>query len=157
MHPAPGVQLSVSHDDDTRDQRGGRGHSGGGGRPLCSCALPLERRLQAAQPRLQRRQPQTNVITQYSTPFHPRAAEAGNADAQFLMATFCAQGRFGTPLHEAAATEWLERGAAQGHAVSQLGLGRHRLGQGDEVAAAASFRAAAEQRHVEAQYSLALF
>eukprot|EP00964_Phaeocystis_antarctica_P164543 scaffold142878_cov386-Phaeocystis_antarctica.AAC.1 len=66
------------------------------------------------------------------------------------MATFCAQGRFGTPLHEAAATEWLERGAAQGHAVSQLGLGRHRLGQGDEVAAAASFRAAAEQRHVEA-------
>lgn len=85
------------------------------------------------------------------------AAEAGNADAQFLMATFCAQGRFGTPLDEAAATEWLERGAAQGHAVSQLGLGRHRLGQGDAVAAAASFRAAAEQRHVEAEYSLALF
>ena len=30
------------------------------------------------------------------------------------------------------------------------------LGQGDEAAAAASFRAAAEQSHVEAQYSLAL-
>ena len=65
-------------------------------------------------------------------------------------------GRFGTTLDEAAATEWLERGAAQGHAVSQLGLGRHRLGQGDAAGAAESFRAAAEQSHVEAQYSLAL-
>ena len=89
-------------------------------------------------------------------PWVRAAAEAGNADAQFLMATFCAQGRFGTPRDDAAATAWLRRGAAHGHAVSQLGLGRHLLGQDDATGAAESFRAAAEQGHVEAQYSLAL-
>ena len=91
-----------------------------------------------------------------TAPWVRAAAEAGNADAQFVMASFCAQGRFGTPRDESAAARWLERGAAQGHAVSQLGLGRHRLGQGAEAEAAESFRAAAEQGHVEAQYTLAL-
>lgn len=91
-----------------------------------------------------------------AAPWVLRAAEDGNADAQFLMATFCAQGRFGTKRDEAAAAEWLERGAAQGHAVSLLGLARHRLGEGLMEEAARHFRAAADHGHVEAQYSLAL-
>ena len=77
-------------------------------------------------------------------------AERGNADAQFLMASFCAQGRFGTKRDEEAAADWLERGAAQGLAVSVLGLGRHRLGQGlhEEAVSAGRLRTG----HVEAQY-----
>ena len=89
-------------------------------------------------------------------PWVRATAEQGNADAQFLMASFCAQGRFGTKRDEEAAADWLERGAAQGHAVSVLGLGRHRLGQGLHEEAVSSFRSAAHMGHVEAQYSLAL-
>ena len=89
-------------------------------------------------------------------PWVSRAAHAGNPDAQFLLATFCAQGRFGNPRDDDAAERWLRAGAAQGHAVSQLGLARHLLGQGDEQQAASSFQQAAEQGHAEAQYALAL-
>jgi len=91
-----------------------------------------------------------------TTPWVLKAAQAGNADAMFLQASFCAQGRFGAELDEATARRWLERGAAQGHAVSLLGLGRHLLGEGEAEAAVASFRLAAEQGHVEAQYTLAI-
>lgn len=91
-----------------------------------------------------------------TAPWVREAAEGGNADAQFLQASFCAQGRFGNPRDDDAAGRWLERGAAQGHAVSQLGLARHLLGAGDAAAAAGHFRRAAEQGHVEAQYCLAL-
>lgn len=94
--------------------------------------------------------------TKGAAPWVRAAAEQGNADAQFLTASFCAQGKFGTQRDEAAVTRWLEAGAAQGHAVSALGLGRHCLGQGRLEEAAANFRAAAENGHVEAQYSLAL-
>ena len=90
-------------------------------------------------------------------PWVERAAEAGNADAQFLQATFCAQGRFGNARDDDAAERWLRAAAEQGHAVSQLGLARHVLGRGDEEQAAASFRQAAEQGHAEAQYALGLF
>ena len=89
-------------------------------------------------------------------PWVLRAADAGNPDAQFLQATFCAQGRFGNARDDDAAERWLRAGAEQGHAISQLGLARHVLGRGDEAAAAAHFRLAAEQGHVEAQYALAL-
>lgn len=98
--------------------------------------------------------PQSRVLG--TAPWVRRAAESGNADAQFLQATFCAQGRFGNRRDDDDAARWLERGAAQGHATSQLGLARHLLGTGDAERAAACFRAAAEQGHVEAQYSLAL-
>ena len=91
-----------------------------------------------------------------TAPWVLAAAEGGNADAQFLQATFCAQGRFGNQQDDEVAAEWLERGAAQGHATSELGLARHLLGAGEEERAAGYFRRAAEQGHVEAQYSLAL-
>lgn len=88
-----------------------------------------------------------------TAPWVARAAAAGNADAQFLLATFCAQGRFGHRRDDDAAAEWLARGAAQGHAVSVLGLGRHHLGRGEEAEAASCFLRAAQAGHVEAQYS----
>lgn len=91
-----------------------------------------------------------------TAPWVRQAADAGNPDAQFLQATFCAQGRFGNAKDESAAAAWLERGSVQGHAVSQLGLGRHQLGLGRADQAVTHFRRAAEQGHVEAQYTLAL-
>jgi len=89
-------------------------------------------------------------------PWVERAAVAGNPDAQFLQATFCAQGRFGNERDEDTAERWLRASAETGHATSQLGLARHLLGKGEEAAAAVSFRQAAEQGHAEAQYALAL-
>jgi TPR repeat protein len=91
-----------------------------------------------------------------TAPWVREAAEAGNADAQFLQASFCAQGRFGNRRDDDAAAQWLARGAAQGHATSQLGYARQLLGAGDEERAAAYLKLAAEQGHVEAMYSLAL-
>lgn len=91
-----------------------------------------------------------------TAPWVREAAEAGNADAQFLQASFCAQGRFGNRRDDDAAAQWLARGAAQGHATSQLGYARQLLGAGDEERAAAYLKHAAEQGHVEAMYSLAL-
>ena len=96
-----------------------------------------------------------------TAPWVADAALCGNADAQFLQATFAAQGRFGNAQDDTAAAAWLQRGATQGHALSQLGLGRLHLsgafpGGSEPKVAVANFRLAAEQGHVEAQYALGL-
>ena len=93
-------------------------------------------------------------------PWVREGAEAGNPDAQFLQASFSAQGWFGNRLDHIAASRWLERGAAQGHATSQLSLGRlhatgcYAAGESSPAQAFANFMLAAEAGLAEAQFAL---
>ena len=84
-------------------------------------------------------------------------AEAGDAEAQFILADMYGTG-LGVPQDAAAAVAWYRRAAEQGHARAQYNLGvMHAEGRGvppDAAGAVAWYRRAAEQGHVRAQYNL---
>jgi hypothetical protein len=51
-----------------------------------------------------------------------KSAEHNSADAQYLLATILATGRYDTPRDDRAAAQWLRRAAQQGHSGAQLSL-----------------------------------
>ena len=84
-------------------------------------------------------------------------AEAGDAEAQFILADMYGTG-LGVPQDAAAAVAWYRRAAEQGHARAQYNLGvMHAEGLGvpqDAAAAVAWYRRAAELGDARAQYNL---
>lgn len=88
-----------------------------------------------------------------------RAAEQGNAAAQFNLGLMYATGQ-GVPKDEQQAVHWYRKAAEQGDASAQLNLGvHHAKGQGvpkDELQAVYWYRKAAEQGKASAQLNLGL-
>lgn len=86
------------------------------------------------------------------------AAERGDADAQFKLASKYQHGQGGIPQSLAKAVAWYCKAAEQGHAGAQYNLGLlYRNGKGVEqsfVQAAKWLRKAAEQDYAGAQYEL---
>ena len=86
-----------------------------------------------------------------------RAAERGDADAQYNLGLLYRQGQ-GVPRDSGAAVAWFRRAVEQGHAGAQYRLGlSYSLGEGvpqDDAQAATWLRRAAEQGHAGAQYRL---
>ncbi|HLB07814.1 MAG TPA: tetratricopeptide repeat protein [Alphaproteobacteria bacterium] len=87
------------------------------------------------------------------------AAEAGDANAQFLVGSLVQSGQ-GTTLDLAAAAEWYRKAAEQGHAGAQGALGEmYFVGEGiaqDYDEAVGWFVKAAEQGLTTAQHNLAV-
>ena len=85
------------------------------------------------------------------------SAEAGDAEAQFILGGMYVTGR-GGPQDDAEAVAWYRRAAEQGHARAQYNLGamydQGRGGPQDDAEAVAWYRRAAEQGHARAQYNL---
>ena len=85
------------------------------------------------------------------------SAEAGDAEAQFILGGMYVTGR-GVPQDDAEAVAWYRRAAEQGHARAQYNLGAmYDQGRGvpqDDAEAVAWYRRAAEQGHARAQYNL---
>jgi hypothetical protein len=88
-----------------------------------------------------------------------RAAEQGNANAQFALGDMYATGN-GVPENEVKAAEWYHKAAEQGHADAQYNLGiMYVRGQGvtkNDANAVEWFSKAAEQGIALAQYGLGL-
>jgi TPR repeat protein len=88
-----------------------------------------------------------------------KAAEQGNADAQFKLGTMYDNGQ-GVPRDYAEATKWFRKAAEQGVVAAQYNLGlMYSSGQGvpqDFIEAAKWYGKAAEQGHPEAQFNLAV-
>ena len=87
-----------------------------------------------------------------------KAAEAGNAEAQFRLGMMYGNAD-GMPLDLSTAAEWIERAAAQGHAEAQATLAwlyanGHGVTQSDQDALN-WYRAAAEQGLAQAEYMMA--
>lgn len=86
-----------------------------------------------------------------------REAEAGDADAKFLLGLMYAQGE-GVPQDSAKAVAWWQKAAAQGDANAQYNLGAmYANGEGvlqDSVKAVEWWQKAAAQGHADAQYNL---
>ena len=86
-----------------------------------------------------------------------RAAEQGEADAQFILGSMYDRGE-GVLQDYAEAAKWWRRAAEQGHVFAQISLGElFRNGEGvlqDYAEAVKWFRRAAEQGNVDAQVSL---
>ena len=84
------------------------------------------------------------------------SAEAGDAEAQFILGGMYVTGR-GGPQDDAEAVAWYRRAAEQGHARAQYNLGamydQGRGGPQDDAEAVAWYRRAAEQGHALAQRS----
>ncbi|WDI31926.1 tetratricopeptide repeat protein [Hyphococcus flavus] len=87
-----------------------------------------------------------------------RAAEKGNASAQYNLGWAHANGR-GVAQNDVEAARWYRKAAEQGDAAAQNSLGAaYEQGRGvaqNDVEAVRWFRLAAEQDHVLAQYNLA--
>jgi cell division septation protein DedD len=85
-------------------------------------------------------------------------ATGGNADAQFNLAQAYKLGR-GVPINLAAAQQWYERAARQGHRDAQTSLGLTLFGNGDQVGAMRWLRLGAEGGEPRAMlvYGTALF
>ena len=85
------------------------------------------------------------------------SAEAGDAEAQFILGGMYVTGR-GGPQDDAEAVAWYRRAAEQGHARAQYNLGamydQGRGGPQDDAEAVAWYRRAAEQGHALAQSNL---
>ncbi|WP_162913370.1 tetratricopeptide repeat protein [Rhodospirillaceae bacterium SYSU D60014] len=87
------------------------------------------------------------------------AAEAGDRDAQYCVATLYRDGK-GTPQDEDRAIHWYRKAAERGHAEAQFELGRA-YDEGtvvpqDDVEAARWYEQAARHGHAKAQYLLGL-
>ena len=86
-----------------------------------------------------------------------QAAEKGDAEAQFNLATMYTNGE-GVTKDDAEAVRWFRRAAEQGHAAAQYNLGvSYANGEGvtkDDAEAIRWYRLAAEQGHAAAQYNL---
>jgi TPR repeat protein len=86
-----------------------------------------------------------------------KAADQGNADAQFKLGTMYDSGQ-GVPRDYAEATKWFRKAAEQGAVAAQYNLGlMYSSGQGvpqDFIEAAKWYGKAAEQGHPEAQFNL---
>ena len=85
------------------------------------------------------------------------SAEAGDAEAQFILGSFYVTGA-GVPQDDAGAVAWYRRAAEQGHARAQYNLGvMYDQGQGvpqDDAGAVAWYRRAAGQGDASAQSTL---
>ena len=88
-----------------------------------------------------------------------KAAERGDADAQFMLGTFYENGE-GVPQDYQEAVKWYRKAAEQGNADAQFLLGGlYATGQGvpqDDAEAVKWLRKAAEQGHAEAELMLIL-
>ena len=86
-----------------------------------------------------------------------REAEAGDAEAQFILGLMYADGE-GVPQDSAKAVEWWQKAAAQGHAAPQYNLGlSYAHGEGvpqDSAKAVKWWQKAAAQGHAAAQNNL---
>jgi predicted aspartyl protease len=98
-------------------------------------------------------------------PFKPRAtlepwlvqeAEAGNSDAQLIMAAFYAVGH-GVPKDAAIAASWMDKAAAGGNPRANLQLGRKLMMQGHMPEAVAHLRTALDQLPAERTGALWLY
>jgi TPR repeat protein len=105
----------------------------------------------------------TNTIRSYLTEavgWFKRAAQQGNADAQFNLGIAYDDG-VGVPKDSAEAAKWVRKAAEQGNADAQDELGRmYVLGDGvlkDYAEAARWYRKAAEQGSANAQFELGEF
>ena len=89
-----------------------------------------------------------------TAPDYARAAEQGETEAQYVLATFYAEG-CGVPQDYVAAVAWYRKAAEQGHLLAQADLGRmYMLGYGvpqDYATAFRWYRKAATGGHVNAQ------
>jgi len=89
-----------------------------------------------------------------------KAAEQGNADAQYNLGRLYARGRPGVPPNSAEAVPWYRKAAEQGNADAQYDLGlMYEQGQGiplDAAEAARWYRKAAEQGRAHAADDLAV-
>ncbi len=87
-----------------------------------------------------------------------KAAELGNAEAQYYLATMYLEGR-GTAKDKATAVMWMQKAADQGYAPAQFSMGLNYLrGTGvseDPGQAYALFQKAAQSEDADAQYFLA--
>jgi len=88
-----------------------------------------------------------------------KAAEQGNAEAQYDFGVLSANGKGGVPKDSAEALKWFHKAAEQGHAQAQFKLAApYAFGFGvpkDNAKAITWCRKAAEQGHAEAQNYLA--
>jgi len=91
--------------------------------------------------------------------WYRRAAEHGDANAQFNLGVCCANGQ-GVKQDYEEAVAWFHRAAEQGNAEAQYYLGRcYEYGTGveqDHEEAVTWYRRAAEQRNADAQYYLGM-
>jgi TPR repeat protein len=74
-------------------------------------------------------------------PWMQQEAEAGNADAQYVLSTLTGAGR-GTARDAAQAEAWLQKAALQGQPHAKLALGRRAVQAGDAASAIPQLRAA---------------
>jgi TPR repeat protein len=92
-----------------------------------------------------------------SAEWYRKAAEQGDADAQFNLGNMYTQGD-GVPKDLAEAVKWYQKAAEQGSAKAQFNLGlRHAFGEGvpkDSAEAVKWYRKAAEQGDAKAQFNL---
>lgn len=77
-------------------------------------------------------------------PWLQQEADAGNGDAQMMVAHMYAAGQ-GTPRDPAQANAWIDKAAAGGHPHANLLAGERLLGAGRPAEAAARFRAALDR------------
>ena len=89
--------------------------------------------------------------------WYRKAAEQGNASAQFNLGLMYAEGK-GVAQDDREAVRWFRKAAEQGHAEAQNNLGNsYRTGLGvarDYREALRWYHKAAEQGHIDAQYNL---
>ena len=90
-----------------------------------------------------------------------KAAEAGNAEAQFELGNMYFYGRNGTPINNPLALTWYQKAAGQGYAAAQFAMGQmYAIGftvPKDMSEAVKWYQKAAEQGHMEAIQKLALY
>ena len=90
-----------------------------------------------------------------------KAAEAGNAEAQFELGNMYFYGRNGTPINNPLALTWYQKAAEQGYAAAQFAMGQmYAIGftvPKDMSEAVKWYQKAAEQGHMEAIQKLALY
>ena len=90
-----------------------------------------------------------------------KAAEAGNAEAQFELGNMYFYGRNGTPINNPLALTWYQKAAEQGYAAAQFAMGQmYAIGftvQKNMSEAVKWYQKAAEQGHMEAIQKLALY
>ena len=91
--------------------------------------------------------------------WYTKAAEAGEAEAQYILGMLYLNGN-GVPADLTAAADWIEKAAHNDHAASQFQLGvMYSTGQGvpkDLPQAIAWYELAAQLGHPPAQYNLAV-
>ena len=90
-----------------------------------------------------------------------KAAESGNAEAQFELGNMYFYGRNGTPINNPLALTWYQKAAEQGYAAAQFAMGQmYAIGftvQKDMSEAIKWYQKAAEQGHMEAIQKLGLY